>query len=104
MIEERLKQNQTFYLIFKEAVNNAARHWDCSKIRIDFLAENSIVRLRVADDGKGFDAENKNGDGQGLRNMRRRARALGGRLKIDSRNVGGTVVEFEMSLARSNRV
>jgi signal transduction histidine kinase len=91
-------------LIFKEAVSNAARHSDCSKVQIDFLLENSIIRLRIADDGKGFGAENSNSDGQGLRSMKRRAHALGGQLKIDSRNIDGTVVEFEMSLTRFDRV
>ncbi len=89
-------------LIFKEAVNNAARHSDCSKIQIDFLVENPIVRLRIADDGKGFDAENSNGDGQGLRSITRRYRALGGDLQIDSQN--GTVVKFELSLEKASRV
>lgn len=90
-------------LIFKEAVNNSAKHSDCSKVRIDFLVENSIVRLRIADDGKGFDAETSNGDGgQGLRSMTRRARALGGNLQIDSQN--GTAVIFELSLEKASRV
>lgn len=89
-------------LIFKEAVNNAARHSDCSKVCIDFSAENSVVRLRVADDGRGFGAENFNGGGQGLRSMRRRARALGGDLRIDSQN--GTVVEFELPLVKASLV
>ena len=89
-------------LIFKEAVNNAARHSDCSKIQIDFLVENSIVCLRIADDGKGFDAEDSNGGGQGLRSMTRRARALGGDLRIDSQN--GTIVKFELPLEKASRL
>jgi signal transduction histidine kinase/ligand-binding sensor domain-containing protein len=89
-------------LIFKEAVSNAARHSDCSKVQIDFSVENSIVCLRIADNGKGFDAENSNGDGQGLRSMTRRARALGGDLQIYSQN--GTIVKFGLPLQKASRV
>ncbi len=89
-------------LIFKEAINNAARHSDCTKVEIDFRVENSIVRLRIADDGKGFDSVQENGDGQGLRSMTRRARALGGDLKIESNN--GTTVEFELPLLKMSWV
>ncbi len=90
-------------LIFKEAVSNAARHSDCSKVEIDFLVENSFVRLRIADDGKGFDAKNSDADGgQGLRSMRRRARSLGGDLQIHSQN--GTIVKFELPLEKASRV
>jgi signal transduction histidine kinase/streptogramin lyase len=91
-------------LIFKEAVSNTARHSDCSKVEIDFAVENSIVRLRIADNGKGFEVENSNADGggQGLRSMTRRARALGGKLQINSQN--GTTVEFELPLEKASRV
>jgi two-component sensor histidine kinase len=41
-------------LIFKEAVNNAARHSDCSKVEIDFRVEDGKLSLTIADDGKGF--------------------------------------------------
>ena len=90
-------------LIFKEAVNNAAKHSDCSQVRIDFRCENSVLRLSIADDGKGFDSA-ENYDGQGLRSMTRRADALGGNFKIDSRNGGGTIVEFRLSLPKASQV
>ncbi|MBA4125142.1 MAG: hypothetical protein H0X72_22090 [Acidobacteria bacterium] len=90
-------------LIFKEAVNNAARHSDCTKVEIDFRLNNAMLFLRIEDNGKGFvtDAEN---DGQGLRSMTRRAGALGGNLKIDSSKSTGTIVEFELPLPKLSRV
>jgi len=42
-------------LIFKEAVNNAARHSQCSKVRIDLQADGPFLSLVVSDDGIGFD-------------------------------------------------
>ncbi len=85
-------------LIFKEAVNNAAKHSDCSKVEIDFRVEHSILSLRIKDNGSGFDSENQTSDGQGLRSMTRRARALGGKLEIQSND--GTTIKFESPLPK----
>ncbi len=90
-------------LIFKEAVNNAARHSDCSRAEIDFRVNNAVLFLRVKDNGKGFET-NSESDGQGLRSIKRRADALGGNLKIVSQNGNGTAVEFEMSLPKMSQV
>jgi signal transduction histidine kinase len=90
-------------LIFKEAVNNAARHSDCSQVAIDFLVEHSVLRLQIKDNGKGIDTDLQ-AEGQGLRSMKRRAAALGGKLEIDSQAGEGTTVRFELPLEKASRV
>jgi len=80
-----------FLLIFKEAVNNAARHSECSKVQIDFQAEGSFLSLTVSDDGLGFDPENLS-EGQGLKSMRRRAKKLGGTLRVETAKGQGTCI------------
>lgn len=85
-------------LIFKEAVNNAARHSLCTKIEIEFRCDHSGLHLKVKDDGQGFNPSVLNSSGQGLRSMRRRAAALGGTLTIDSS--AGTTVEFALPLRK----
>jgi len=90
-------------LIFKEAVNNAARHSDCTRVAIDFRVSNARLFLRIEDNGKGFETDAEN-DGQGLRSLTRRAGALGGNLEINSSKLNGTIVEFEMSLPKSSPV
>lgn len=85
-------------LIFKEAVNNAAKHSDCTKVWIDFKVENSLLKLSIKDNGKGFDSS-ENYDGQGLRSMSRRAESLGGNLTIAT--IEGTNVEFEVNLPKA---
>ncbi|CAN5460356.1 hypothetical protein BH10ACI1_BH10ACI1_26770 [soil metagenome] len=86
-------------LIFKEAVNNAARHSDCSEVKIDFSCKNSVLKLQIKDNGKGFEIDAEN-DGQGLRSMMRRAKLLGGNLEIESNLGNGTNVELEMALSK----
>ncbi|MEO8073156.1 MAG: two-component regulator propeller domain-containing protein [Acidobacteriota bacterium] len=88
-------------LIFKEAVNNAAKHADCSQVVIDFNCQNSVLSLQIEDNGKGFETNAEN-DGQGLRSMTRRADSLGGNLTIDSND--GTTVKFELLLSKATRV
>jgi signal transduction histidine kinase len=56
-----------------------------------YLADDGGV-LEVDDDGRGFDPGQDSGGGQGLRNLRERARELGGRAEIDSAPGSGTTV------------
>lgn len=86
-------------LVFKEAVNNAARHSGCTRVEIGLGIEDNRLTLIVADNGRGFDSNNGH-DGQGLRSMRRRAETLSGRLDLRSEIGGGTTVTFEIPLHR----
>ncbi len=88
-------------LIFKEAINNIAKHSECSKVGIAFSFEHSVLKLHIKDNGKGFSPDVET-DGQGLRSMSRRADALGGKLTITADH--GTNVEFELRVTRESFV
>jgi signal transduction histidine kinase len=80
--------------IVREAVTNASRHGRAETVKVELHA-NGGVRLRVRDDGVGFEpasAEDASA-GFGLATMRSRAEAIGGRLRIDSAPGVGTEVE-----------
>jgi signal transduction histidine kinase/sugar lactone lactonase YvrE len=87
------------YLIFKEAINNAARHADCSRVNVGFRAEGTRLILSIADDGEGFDASAE-GDGNGLVSMRNRAKRLTAKFDITSRPGEGTTVRLEVPQRR----
>jgi two-component sensor histidine kinase len=87
-------------MIFKEAVNNAARHSLCTLVKIDFRVENSLLYLRVEDNGRGFETVEES-DGQGLRSMMRRSRSLSGDLNIQSKPGHGTIIEFKAKLPKA---
>jgi signal transduction histidine kinase/ligand-binding sensor domain-containing protein len=78
-------------LIFKEVVNNAARHSGCSRVDIGFHVEGARLVLVVVDNGRGFDASQES-EGEGLVSMTRRAHKLNGSLEITSRVGAGTTV------------
>jgi ligand-binding sensor domain-containing protein/two-component sensor histidine kinase len=84
-------------LIFKEAVNNAARHSGCSRAEIDLRVAGSRLVLTLADNGVGFDTSLQS-DGQGLTSMQRRAGRLRGQLDITSANGSGTKVTLDIPL------
>ena len=90
-------------LIFKEAVNNAAKHSACTKVSIDFACENWVLKLQIRDNGKGLNPDSESA-GHGLRSMTRRAEALGGSLAIASSREAGTSVEFEMALRKISAI
>ena len=83
------------YLIFKEAVNNAARHSRCATVTVRFRASRHELRLDIADDGIGFDVT-AGSDGTGVASIRRRAERLGATLDIMSRPGGGTRITLRM--------
>jgi signal transduction histidine kinase len=81
--------------IAQEAITNAARHAGATTIRVDLHQEPGLIRLRITDDGCGFDAGAMLSAGTahyGLTGMQERAARIGGRLTVTS-STAGTVVE-----------
>ncbi len=82
-----------FYRIAQEAVNNALKHGQAKHIRIVLEAADGQYRLRISDDGHGFDlARLTDSPGMGLHNMRYRASLLGGELIVESKPMTGTTL------------
>jgi signal transduction histidine kinase len=79
--------------IVREAVSNAARHAQADMVTVE-LSNREDVRLRIHDDGVGFDPLRRLAGGHGLMSMRERTLALGGELRIDSAPGRGTNVEI----------
>ena len=84
-------------LIFKEAVNNCARHSRCERVEIDLHVEGGRLVLTVVDHGVGFDPSMQ-GDGHGLLSMERRAHRLNGSLGITSGPGGGTAITLNIPI------
>jgi two-component system, NarL family, sensor histidine kinase UhpB len=84
-----IKKRKDFYLLFKEAINNAAKYSHCKNLVIELNQDDISMHLSVQDDGTGFNtAEIKNGNG--LRNMRERAASMGAKINIDTALGKGT--------------
>lgn len=84
------------FLVYKEAVNNAARHAGATKVEVELKSNQAGLSLRVADNGKGFTPDT-DGDGNGLLNMQRRATNLGGKFTLTSSAGAGTTILLTVS-------
>ncbi|HXL75076.1 MAG TPA: PAS domain-containing protein, partial [Burkholderiales bacterium] len=81
------------FRIAQEALNNVAKHAGARQVRIELACEAEEIVIRVADDGAGFDpAAAARGKRWGMKTMRERAEAAGGRLEVDSAPGEGTIV------------
>jgi signal transduction histidine kinase len=76
----------------REALSNVSRHAEAATCRVSLYRDADVAVLEVDDDGRGFDPARLPGTGQGLRNVRERATALGGRAEIHSALRQGTRV------------
>lgn len=90
-----MEKRKDFYLIFKEAVNNAAKYSKATHVQISFTKEHGKIIMTIADNGQGFETAQLR-SGNGLVNMEVRARSIGGLLNITSQKGNGTVIRLEM--------
>ncbi len=88
-------------LVVKEALNNAVKHARAMRIRLLVEIEPDLLRVAVEDDGRGFDPAGAGAVSNGLRNMRERMAAAGGRLVIGRAAGGGARVMAELPLPRT---
>ena len=90
------KTREELVRIACEAVANAARHSAAGTVRVE-LRNGDRIRLRVVDDGVGFDSAVPTEAGRfGLASMRERAAALGAEFEIHSQPGSGTAVEVTL--------
>lgn len=87
------------YFIFKETVNNMARHAGCSEADITLSVDNGWLVLRMHDNGKGFDPAERF-EGNGLESMRGRARKLGGEIRVVSEPGSGSEITLRVPFPR----
>lgn len=80
-----------FFRICQEALSNVMEHAEARSVRIAVRDEENFISLSIADDGKGFDI-NQRESSAGLQHMRQRAVSINGRLSIQSESGKGTVV------------
>jgi two-component system sensor histidine kinase UhpB len=89
------------FRIAQEALTNTAKHAGAGSATVEVAVDGATLRLKIADDGRGFDPailnEPAKAARRGLAGMRERALAVGGRIDIDSSPGGGTRIEVEIA-------
>lgn len=86
-------EGMNIYRIIQEAVNNALKYAGADEIEVNISAKNNQYHIEIADNGKGYDA-NTIEQGNGLNNMKKRAREIGGNVDFVSKINKGTRVHL----------
>jgi signal transduction histidine kinase len=100
-----MDKRKNFYLIFKEAVNNAIKYSGAKQIVSNIAVKDNALILQVRDDGAGFNVEKEmradktSLSGNGLHNMNKRAQELYGLLDIQSSENSGTTIDLKFPLS-----
>lgn len=98
--KERRLESYEEVMVFRavqELLNNTGRHSAASSVKVQVDMGDSVTKVTVDDDGKGFDAENLSDKrGMGLKVIRDRVEMLGGVMEVDSVIGQGTRVTFQI--------
>lgn len=98
MVDEKVKSlkldmkvRHEIFLIFKEAMNNIARHSGARNAVVNMDLQRSGLWMKIQDDGNGFDLA-RNERSRGIREMRKRAANMKAQLDIQSYRSGTAIV------------
>jgi signal transduction histidine kinase len=86
----------TIYRLVQEALNNAVRHSCAKTAKVEVEQTGRGIRVRISDDGRGFDPMRTRG--LGVLGMEERVKRLGGEFAVDSAPGRGTAIVAELPL------
>jgi len=91
------EKRKNIFLIFKEAVNNAAKYSEGSKLTVTLSVQHQQLHLSIRDNGKGFNPA-LSSTGNGLKNMKERAVAMQGTMTQITEPGKGTEIQLELPI------
>jgi len=86
------------FRVVQEALQNAVKYSNATKVAIDLSCEANRLTLKIADNGVGFDVPMAWGTGLGLISMSERLEAFGGAIDIQSTRGAGTQLAIDVPL------
>ena len=84
------------YRTIQEAINNAIKYSNGAAISIEIYSEDNQIKISIIDNGIGFNVATADA-GNGLQNMKKRIKDIGGTIKIDSQIGKGTTVSININ-------
>ena len=96
------KQEANIFRIVQELVNNSIKHAESDKISVQISSRKGVIQITVEDNGIGYDKQDINTDGIGLKNIQSRVDYLNATLDLVS-NTGGTSSTIELEINKLNK-
>src|SRR5699024_1980102 len=97
-----MTKRKNLYLIFKESVSNALKYSGCRNLWVTITVGHHHLAMKVKDDGKGFNPASVGTkttlSGNGLQNMKLRAREMKGVLDLESSEGAGTTITLRFPI------
>jgi len=78
-------KRRNIFLCVKETLNNMLKHSKAAQLIIDITVAGKLI-IKIADDGVGVDLQNIRQFGNGLQNIDRRMKSIGGNFEIKKNN------------------
>ncbi len=88
---------KSLFLIFKEATNNIMKYSKADKAMFSIQNEKNNLFMVITDNGRGFNTDQAT-EGNGLKNMKKRALEIGGQLLVESLPGHGTTIKLIIAL------
>jgi signal transduction histidine kinase len=92
----------TVYRLVQEGLNNASRHGGADRATVEVEEVDDSIRIRIEDEGDGFDPNEKT-DGFGLVGMSERVALAGGTLEVESAPAAGTTITATLPAQHRHR-
>ena len=94
-----LEFKRDLFLIYKEVLNNIVRHAEADNVLILIDCRRNRLEMLIEDTGRGFNnLDQEFREGNGLRNLRMRAQAIGANLKVRSALSEGTRINITVPM------
>ena len=84
-------EGMNVYRIIQEAINNAIKYAEAEEIKVNITSVNNEIQIKISDNGKGFDITSIE-LGNGLNNIKKRAKDIKAKLEIESSTNSGTII------------
>ncbi len=75
---------KNLYRIVQEQIKNILKHSGATEIKITFKQKDNLIKMRIYDNGKGFNMEEPRKGGIGLKSIKRRVELFNGKFKVNS--------------------
>ena len=91
----------TIFRLVQESLNNVAKHAQAKQVWVEIsqIEPGSLLKLKIRDDGLGFDAATASRAGLGLQQMQRRVEQAGGVFTLNSQVDDGTTIAASFPIA-----